>query len=70
MSTLRKVELGLLTVAEAAQEWKVKPCTVRAWLLRRKIGCVRLSARCVRIPRSEIERLIIEGTVPAREVRQ
>jgi excisionase family DNA binding protein len=69
MPMVQKVENGMLSVAEAAQSLGLRPTTIRAWLLRRKIGCVRLSARCVRIPRAEIERLITEGRVPARELR-
>jgi excisionase family DNA binding protein len=70
MSILIKAALnGMLTVQEAARELGIKESTVRAWLLRRKIGCVKLSARCVRIPSAEIERLITEGSVPARELR-
>lgn len=68
MSALDSVRRGLLSVEEAAADLAVKPATIRAWLLRRKIGCVRLSARCVRIPRSEVDRLIRENTVAAREV--
>jgi excisionase family DNA binding protein len=60
------IEKVMLSVAEAAQNLGLRPTTIRAWLLRRKIACVRLSARCVRIPRAEIERVIRDGTVPAR----
>jgi excisionase family DNA binding protein len=69
MPTLEKVTKGMLTVNEAAQELGLRPGTIRAWLLRRQIGCVRLSGRCVRIPWSEIDKIISAGTVPAREVR-
>jgi excisionase family DNA binding protein len=61
----------MLTVEGAAHELGIKASTVRAWLLRRKIGCVKLSARCVRIPREEVERLIRDNLIPARaEVRR
>jgi excisionase family DNA binding protein len=69
MSIIKHVENGMLTVQEAAESLGLRPSTIRAWLLRRKIGCVRLSARCVRIPFSEVERLIRENTVPARGAR-
>jgi excisionase family DNA binding protein len=69
MQALNSVVRGMLNVDEAAAELGLRPATIRAWLLRRKIGCVRLSARCVRIPRAEVERLIRENTVTAREVR-
>ena len=60
----------LLRVSEAAEFLAVKESTVRAWLLRRKIGKVRVGARAVRIPASEIERIIAEGTIPALERRR
>jgi excisionase family DNA binding protein len=69
MSIREQVARGMLTVHEAAQELGLRPSTVRAWLLRRKLGFIRLSARCVRIPRSEIERIINDGSVPARGAR-
>lgn len=59
----------LLTVAQAAQELGLKESTIRRWVLCRRIRCVKLG-RCVRIPREEVERLIRENTIPARDVRQ
>lgn len=58
----------LLTVAESASELGLKPGTLRAWISQRRIGIVRLG-RAVRIPLEEIERLIAEGTLPARAPR-
>jgi excisionase family DNA binding protein len=63
------IECGLISVPEAARLLGVKECTIRAWLLRRLVSKVRVGRRTVRIPRSEIERLIIEGFTPAREPR-
>jgi excisionase family DNA binding protein len=63
-------EVILLSVPEVAQRLAIKPSTVRAWLLRRKIGYVRVGQRAVRVPLSEIQKLIDKGTVPSREVRQ
>lgn len=64
-------ELGeLLRVAEFAARLNIKPSTARAWLLRRRIAKVRVSARAIRIPASEVERLVAEGTIPAREPRR
>jgi excisionase family DNA binding protein len=57
-----------LTVKEAAEELNLSPATIRAWLLRRRLGCVRLG-RAVRIPRSEIHRMLDEGAVPAKVTR-
>jgi excisionase family DNA binding protein len=58
----------LLTIEQASATLGLKPVTLRAWMARRKVGYVRLG-RSVRIPYSEIDRLIERGTVPAREER-
>jgi hypothetical protein len=39
---------------------------VRAWIRTRRIGHVRLG-RAIRIPYSEVERLLTEGRVPAAQ---
>jgi len=59
----------LLRVEEAAAFLNMKASTIRAWVLRRKLPHVRVGARAVRIPREALERLIVEGTVPARDRR-
>jgi excisionase family DNA binding protein len=69
MKNSESVTDELLRVPEAARMLSLKPATVRAWLLRRKLPFVRLSARAVRLRQSDIERLITERTVSAREVR-
>lgn len=56
----------LLRVSQFAEVGNIKESTVRAWLLGGKLAFVRLGPRAIRIPRSELERLIHEGTVPAR----
>lgn len=52
------------TVDQAAAELNVKPTTVRAWIAQRRLGHVRLG-RAVRVPYSEIRRLLEAGFVPA-----
>lgn len=69
MNTREGLWRGLLRVEEAAELLGLRPSTIRAWLLRRQIASVHLSGRAVRIPLEEVERIIREGTVPAREVR-
>lgn len=59
----------LLSVKEASYALGLKPATVRAWLLRRKLPFVRCG-RAVRIPAVVIEDFIARNTVPAREPRQ
>lgn len=54
----------LLTVGEVAARTGWKPCTVRKKILRRELGYVKLG-RSVRIPESELERLISDGFRPA-----
>jgi excisionase family DNA binding protein len=54
-----------LTVRQAAQELNVSIHTIRAWMAQRRLGYVRLG-RAVRIPETEIRRLLERGTVPAR----
>lgn len=55
----------MLTVKQAAERLGLKAATLRAWIGQRRIGIVRLG-RAVRIPLEEVERLIAEGTIPAR----
>ena len=65
-----RIKLGqFLRVEEFAMLFNMKESTVRAWLLKRRIAIVRIGRRAIRIPVSEVERLIAEGTVPARENR-
>ena len=52
----------LLTVSETAITLGVKEKTIRRWILLRKVTYVKLGA-AVRIPQSEISRLIEAGTV-------
>jgi hypothetical protein len=47
----------------------MKPATIRVWIAKRKLAHVKLS-RAVRIPEAEIERMIRENTIPARESRR
>lgn len=61
--------MRLLTVNETAERLGMKPATIRLWLAQRKLGHVKLS-RAVRVPESEVERMIEENTIPARELRR
>jgi len=56
----------MLNVAQVADRLGVKPATIRLWISKRKLAHVKLS-RAVRIPEAEVERLIRENTIPARE---
>lgn len=57
-----------LRVEQAAGALDLSVACLRVWIARRKIGIVRLG-RAIRIPYTEIERLIAEGSVPAKEPR-
>lgn len=61
-------EKSLLRVNEFAALLDVTPACVRRWLLERKIASTRIG-RLVRIPASEIERLVESGLRPARPAR-
>lgn len=54
----------LLSVKEVAVRTGWRPCTVRKKILRREIAYVKLG-RSVRIPESEVTRLIMNGFRPA-----
>jgi len=58
----------LLTVPDVAEALAVKPATVRAWLLRRKLPRVNCG-RAVRIPAEAVAEFIARNTIPAKEAR-
>lgn len=55
----------LYKIKEVAQKMGVAEVTIRTWLAERRLEFIRLG-RCVRISSAEVERLIADGTVPAR----
>jgi excisionase family DNA binding protein len=59
-------EPGLLTILEAAGILRLKPSTLRAWILKRRIPFVKLGSR-VFFRRADVSSLIESSTVPARE---
>lgn len=56
----------LLTIPEAASMLRLKPSTLRAWVLRRKIAFCKVG-RLVRIRRSDVEGLVASSIVPAMQ---
>ncbi len=58
----------LLRIPEVAEQLTLRPVTIRAWLVRRKLAYLRIG-RSIRIPRSEVDRVLSEGMVPRREPR-
>jgi excisionase family DNA binding protein len=61
--------MKLVSIREASELLAVKPATIRAWLLRRKLPRVNCG-RSVRIPVDAIAQFIERNTVPAREERR
>jgi excisionase family DNA binding protein len=62
------IESQLLSSKQFAMAIGVTEACVRSWTLKRKINVVRLG-RLVRIPRTEVQRLIDEGAIPLRPSR-
>jgi excisionase family DNA binding protein len=57
--------MRLLRLEEAAERLGLKLSTVRFWVWQRKIETVRVG-RAVRVREEAIERLIEQGTMPAK----
>jgi excisionase family DNA binding protein len=57
-------ESKLLTLEQAAEQLGMKPVTLRMWASARKIARVKIG-RAVRIPESEIAKIIEQGLIPA-----
>ena len=56
-------------VSEAAEITSLRESTWRKWILQRRVRVTKIGAS-VRIPESELARLLAQGEIPAREVRQ
>ena len=59
----------LKTVRQVAEELGLATVTIRTWMAQRRLRYVRLG-RSVRIPDSEVRRIIDSGTVPSLERRR
>ena len=59
----------LLTGAQVAEMLALAPVTVRQWVAKRKLASVRVGERAIRIPASEVVKLIERGFIPARPER-
>ena len=57
----------LLRVHEVASQLGLQPSTVRSWILRRRMAFVRVGSRSIRVPSTEVDRIIDAGTVPMKE---
>lgn len=56
----------LLTVAEAAQFFKVQVSTIRSWILQRRIPYVKPGGKLIRFRRVDLEKILAARTVKAR----
>lgn len=56
----------LYRVPDAADQMSISTKTLRNWIAQSKIAVVRIGGHAVRVPRTEIDRLIDEGYSPAR----
>ena len=56
---------GLLTIAEASAILRLRPSTLRAWILRRRLPYCKVG-RLVRIRRADVDALIAASVVFAR----
>jgi len=59
------MDAKLLTLEQAAERLGLKVVTVRMWASARKIARVKIGRRAVRIPETEIEKIIERGLIPA-----
>lgn len=57
--------MRLLTIPEAAERLRLRPKTLRFWIWTRKIEFVKVG-RSVRLREDAVERLIEQGTIPAK----
>ena len=55
-----------LNVREVAGALGLSESTIRSWLAQRRLGFVRLG-RAIRIPVEEVDRVLAQGAVPAKE---
>jgi predicted site-specific integrase-resolvase len=56
----------LLELETAAHHFGISVSLLRVWVAKRKIGIVRISPNHIRVPTSEVNRIIAAGRVPAR----
>lgn len=59
----------MLSVRKAAQLRGLEPSTIRLWLAQNRLTYYKIGRKCLRIPESEIERLLHEGIVPRQNHR-
>jgi excisionase family DNA binding protein len=68
MREMESKQTTLLSVPQFADALGVTPACIRRWILERKITTVKLG-RLIRVPSSEVERLVNSGLRPARPAK-
>lgn len=61
---MREERARLVSIKTAAEELGLAAVTLRTWIAQRKVGSVKLG-RSIRIPSSELDRLVERGSIPA-----
>jgi len=59
-------EVTLLSVRQVAMRLGVTEAAIRRWLLTRQIASIKIGRRLIRVPASEVDRLVTSGLRPAR----
>jgi excisionase family DNA binding protein len=65
----RRAEPQLVSVNQAAEMLNLRPGTIRSWYRAGKLSRIRIGKKAIRIPASEVRRIISDGLAPAREAR-
>jgi excisionase family DNA binding protein len=63
-------DLQLLEFREFADALGLGTPTVRRWISQRRVAAVRVGSRAIRIPATEVERIVSEGLIPVRPDRR
>ena len=64
-----KPQDNLLRVNEVSERLGVRPSTIRAWILHRRIAVVRVGKRAIRVKSSTVQEIVEAGTIPVRQER-
>ncbi len=56
----------LRSINEVSEQLGLAAVTLRLWIAQGRVGYVRLGRRAIRIPETEVQRIIDAGTVPSR----
>jgi excisionase family DNA binding protein len=63
-------ETRLLKIDDFAAALGIKPSCAKRWIFERRIASVKVGRRLIRIPASEIDRIVLAGFRPAAQTRR